>query len=172
MARPKPFQYGTLLRIRRRQEDLRALAFAEAQRRVHLAETRLSSIEHEQVRILEDASNRASGPFHAGEVGAFYQYERHLASEADRTTEEITRLQTMAETRRMELEDAMKRRRMIERLEERQKKVFNQAVEKEAQQAADEVANNYSARERAMQRSASLLRERDAMDRSGRGTSL
>lgn len=140
----RPEQFNTLLRIRRRQEDLRAAALGAARREVQRAESQRDAIAEAQSAALETAGARAQERFDPGEIRLYYQYERHLQVLSDAKESEIVQLKGVAEQRRAELEDAMKRRRMIEKLIERKMKVYDAEVRKDEQHAADETASNYA----------------------------
>lgn len=154
MPRLKPFQYNTLLRIRKRQEDLRAQALAAARRDVRGVERRLDEIGLEQTRTLMRAGKRASRGFTASDVRRYYQYERYLAHLATQSDAELAELRVQAQERRQELGDAMKRRRILERLKERRQQAFETELNKEMQAMADEVATNYAAIARSERRRA------------------
>ncbi len=143
-----PRQLDTLLRIRRRQEDLRASALATARREESLARHQHTMLQEEQIWALEKGANKARGEFDAAVVRQYYQYERHLARLSVDKEAEVTRLHRAAEGRRNELEDAMKRRRIIERLRERRQEAWTAELNKAEQILLDEVATNYAARSR------------------------
>ena len=144
MPPKKPTQFDTLLRIRQRQEDYRAAALANAQRDVRQAEARRDAIFEEQRRMFTRAGERAKAAFDPGEIRAYYQYERHLQLVADQQDAKIQQLKQVAEERRLELEDAMKRRRIIEKLIERKMRTYHEEVRKEEQHQADEISSNYA----------------------------
>jgi len=145
MPRRKPFRYGTLLRVRRRQEDLRAQALATARREHHGAERRRDELGREQERVLACAGTRSSGRFRASDVRRYFQYERHLARLATETDALVHELRDRVAQRRGELEEAMKRRRILERLEARQQGAFASALAKEEQAMIEESATNHAA---------------------------
>lgn len=140
----RPAQFDTLLRIRRRQEDLRAAALGAAHRDVRHAEGQRDAIADAQLHILHEAGERAHDVFDPREVRLYYQYERHLQTLSDNKDAEIVSLKKVAEERRVELEEAMKRRRMIEKLIERKMSAYEDEVRKEEQHLADETASNYA----------------------------
>lgn len=156
-----PRQLNTLLRIRRRQEDLRALALAEARRRVRVAREQRQALDDEQVWALEEGAAHARGQFDAAEVRRYYQYERFLARLSVAKEAEVLGLEQKAEGRRGELEDAMKRRRIIERLRERRHEAWMAEMNKSEQILLDEVATNYAARNRSA--AASSAKEKEAV---------
>lgn len=146
MPRPKPFQYQTLLRVRKRQEDLCAQALAAVRRERDAAEKTRKDIERDQARMLAEASEATERGGEAGAIRRFYQYERHLADLATRTDARILELRAETDKRRAALEDAMKRRRTIERLEERHDRAVQNVILKNEQALADEAAISQVAR--------------------------
>jgi flagellar export protein FliJ len=141
----RAFRYETLLRIRKRQEDLRAAALAVARRNVHNAEEQRARLSEEQRVTLERAKDLARDEFDASDVRRYYQYERHLAQLAVAKDAEIRSLTVVAESRRAELEDATKRKRIVEKLKEHQNAAYEKHVLKQEQRLTDEVATNYAA---------------------------
>lgn len=144
MPARSPRQFDVLLRIRERQEELRALAHGVAQRDVQAAEGERALLEHQQMGTLEEAGRKTRERFDAWEVRLYYQYERHLARLIDDKDAHIAQLRQVAEQRRAELEEAMKRRRIVEKLIERKRRVYVAQTLNEEQKFADEVAGNYA----------------------------
>lgn len=144
MAQPDPKSYDTLLRVRQRQEDLRAQSLAEARRREHLAQAERNSLAQEQQRMLEEAGSRLTLHFDAADIRRYYQHERHLARLGDDIDIQIRELQALAEQRRADLEAASKRRRMVERLQERKRAAYRKHLNKLDQQQTDETATTYA----------------------------
>ena len=144
----RPFQYETLLRIRKRHEDLRAMALATARRKLQSARLQRADIAREQQQILENAGASAKQRFDPGEVRRYYQYERHLARLRDAKDAEIQELETVVESRRGELEEATRKKRVVEKLKERRTATYLKHVRKVEQHMLDEAATNYTALER------------------------
>ncbi len=138
-------QFGTLLRIRKRQEELRALAFADARREVRTAERERDELSAWRREMFDEAGTRARAVFDPGDVRLYYRYERHLARLIDDKDAQIVQLSGTAEQRRMELDDAMKRRRIIEKLLERKERQAHEDMRKAEQKSADETASKYAA---------------------------
>jgi len=141
-------QFNTLLRIRKRQEELRALAFAGARREVRTAERERDELSAWRLEMFDEAGTRARAVFDPGDVRLYYRYARHLARRIDDKDAQIVQLSGVAEQRRVELDDAMKRRRIIEKLLERKERQVREDVRKAEQKAADETASKYAARAR------------------------
>lgn len=145
MAKRKHLQYGTLVRIRKRQEDVRAQVLASARREVRVAEGQRAELRDQQRRTLEEAGASARDRFRADEVRRYYEYERHLARLIDEKDAALIQFREAAEERRLELEDAMKQRRVAEKLTERAETEFFAEVRKEEQKSMDELAANHAA---------------------------
>jgi flagellar export protein FliJ len=152
MARRPSAHFDTLLRIRKRQEDIRARALALARREVQRAEQELAALETRQREILEEAGKRATKRFDAIEIRLYYQYERYLARLADEKSAQAIELRAQEQKRRAELEDAMKQRHITEKLLARKRRIYLEEVRKEDQAFADETAANYAAIARAAAR--------------------
>jgi len=152
MARRPSAHFDTLLRIRRRQEDIRARALALARREVQRVEQELAALETRQRETLEEAGKRAKKRFDAIEIRLYYQYERYLARLADEKSAQAIELRAQERKRRAELEDAMKQRRITEKLLARKRRIYLEEVRKEDQAFADETAANYAAIARAAHR--------------------
>ena len=152
MARRPSAHFDTLLRIRKRQEDIRARALALARREVQRVEQELAALETRQREILEEAGKRARKRFDAIEIRLYYQYERYLARLADEKSAQAIELRAQEQKRRAELEDAMKQRHITEKLLARKRRIYLEEVRKEDQAFADETAANYAAIARAAAR--------------------
>ncbi|NIA14320.1 MAG: hypothetical protein GWP08_09575 [Nitrospiraceae bacterium] len=153
MAR-RPVQYDALIRVRQLQEDLRAQAFATAQRQVDWAKSERQALADQRVLTLQAAGERARERFDVCEIRLYYQYERRLARLMDEKDAEIVQLKGVAAERRDELEDAMKRRRMVEKLKDRKMAAYEAEVRKEEQKLVDETATNAAAMRKVVQRAA------------------
>lgn len=149
MAKQHKPRYETLLRVRQRQEELKAMAFAEVRREIQITEMQREEILNQQRQMLEEAKTRARGAFNVEDVRGYYQYERHLARLAVEKDARLMELRALAEKRRGELEEALKARRMIEKISEKELLAFRASVGKKEQAAMDESASNQAAMSRA-----------------------
>ena len=145
MPKSRRAHYDMLLRVRRRQEDIRAQALAAASRDVRVAEQQRAALAGHQRLMFEEAGARVRDRLDPQEVRMYYQYERHLARLIDEKDAAIIELRGIAEARRAELEEAMKRRRIVEKLKERREHTFMAQARKEEQRLADEAATNHAA---------------------------
>ena len=146
MAKAKPFSNETLLRIRKRQQDLKALDLAVAQREVREAEQKRGQLAAEQRQAMTRMDETAKAHFDVSELRRCHQYERHLAHLIDDTDAAIQQLEGVVEEKRSALGQALQDKRIVEKLKERQNAAHAKELAREAQHAADEVASNYAAR--------------------------
>lgn len=145
MAPGKPFRYDTLLRVRQRQEKLKSMALAEMRRAVDFAEQQRAEILEQQFAALNAAGELTQREFNASEVRRYFSYERHLARLAVEKDAEIRHLRSQEHGRRKELETAMKRRKMLERLKERLDEAYDYVMNREERKRLDETAVNRAA---------------------------
>ncbi|MCC6145627.1 MAG: flagellar FliJ family protein [Candidatus Hydrogenedentes bacterium] len=151
----RPAQFETLIRIRQRQEDLKAQALAATRRQIQIAQEAKANIEAQQKEALLSAAELAKDAFDASQVRYYFQYERYLARRSDEKDAEIRDLQDQAEVRRLELEEAMKQRRMVEKLQERKMDTYRHEVRRLDQKLSDEAASSFAARNDTRQRGGS-----------------
>jgi flagellar export protein FliJ len=145
MLGTRPFRYAVLLRVRKRQEDLKAQALGEVRRSITPAMADRDLLDREKRRALDQVATAARRRFDASDVQRYYQYERHLAWLAAEKDAQLRELRGEEDKRRMDLEDAMKQRRIVERLEERHDERVRAERRKADQQFSDQVAISQAA---------------------------
>jgi len=146
MRRDDVHRLDTLMRVRTTQQDLAAAALAQARRDVAAAERARDAMNARQRRVLEEAGDRAQNTFYALDVAQYYAYERHLAREAAQLAAEVGRRRDTVDHRLAELEEAAKKKRMIERLQARRLAAYQAQIAKAEQAIADEAAVNRARR--------------------------
>lgn len=144
MARNDYKAYDALHRVRQREEDMHAQKLAEARRDVGAAERQRELLQAETRATLEAAATHAMDHFDARDLLRHYQYERHLARLSDEKDAEIRQLEGLQEERRAALENAMKARRVVEKLRERKLLARRKHLRVQEQRMLDEVATNYA----------------------------
>ncbi|MBX7257134.1 MAG: flagellar export protein FliJ [Candidatus Hydrogenedentes bacterium] len=140
MPRRDPERFDTLLRVRKRQEQLRAQSLAEVRTQIRSVQRQRQQISEEQVRMIHEASEAVGEQLAGPEIHMFFQYERHLARLVVERDATLRRLRTVEEERRSALEDSMKRRRVVERLQERYQQEAATEQRKMEQKLNDEIA--------------------------------
>ncbi len=138
--------FDTLLRVRKRKEDMQARLLAELRREADMAERQREELMRARRRALHEAGRRASGTFDAGEARRYYQYERHLAERTVAKDAELHALRDRSEVERASLEAAMKERRMVERLIERREALWRRDLDRAEQKLLDETGSTRAAR--------------------------
>lgn len=136
------FRLETVLRVRKRQEDLRAMALAETQAGIGKAQRRREELTAMQRSALTEASARTRAAFDAADIRRFFQYERHLARNVVETDARLAELHGIADNRRVELEEASRKKRAIERLRDRHAQTVAEAYRYWEQRVSDEVASS------------------------------
>ena len=132
--------FFALLRVRERQERLKAQALAESRRDIQRVEAQRDRLNDEQRRILVEAGIAAADEVDAPKVQSLFHYERHLSHLSVEKDSEIHALRKVEENKRVELEEALKRRKIVERLTERVREEYIRHVRKEEQKLLDETA--------------------------------
>lgn len=146
MRMRRPERYAMLARIRKRQEEQRAQALAQARRVVHGLEEQRHELEAYQKSVLERAADHAPGPV-ASRMRALYQFERHLVWLAGKKELDIEAGMRDTEDRRREFDEAVKQRRTIERLIEKAQKGLREEFRRREQRHHDEIASIQFARD-------------------------
>lgn len=145
MTRKRIERYGLLRRIRQRQEETRANVFAIAERKLLSAKQELDAIETEQKEVIHRAQDQADTLHEVPKINQYLQYERHLGRVAVQKSEHIGILTLDTDEKRRELQEAVKQRRIIDRLIEKSEQRLNERMKKREQLAMDEIATTRAA---------------------------
>lgn len=138
-------RYDTILRVRQRQEELRAAALAEVRREIRVLEEQRDEIVRQQRAMIEQAQAAMRQECRASDVQGYYGYERFLARLAVEKDARLAELRRIEAQRRDELEAAYKSRRIMEKLSEKERDAFLAAAGKKEQAVLDETAVNHAA---------------------------
>lgn len=138
----KPGHFGVLLRVRKHQREMHAMTLARTQREIARTRREREEIAERQRDALTRISELARARFDAGDVRRYYQYERYLARRAVEKDAEIRALEQRAAEEREVLEEAMKRHKITEKLEERVCDAYAAHVRGWEQKESDEAASN------------------------------
>lgn len=140
MKTTRAHRYATLLRVRKHQEDLKVQVFAKAQRRVRDLQTEREELLAYQQRVLEEAGRQAAEPV-ADRLEALYRFDRHLGKLTDEKDASIVAQQREVDERHRELGEAIKQRRIIERLIELAEQKAKEEFKRQEQRRQDEFAS-------------------------------
>lgn len=140
MAQDRIARYEVLLRVRKRQEDLKAQALVIARNEHAALRRQRRELDERRRSLLKEADIPRGARVEPSRVGAIYQYERHLGRRADAKDAEIAMHARVVESARAELETAMGRKRMMEKLIERTQKAERAEATRREQRWHDESA--------------------------------
>lgn len=140
MAKDRIARYDVLLRVRQRQEDIKAQALA-VKRNEHAALRRQRrELEEWRRTVLKGANIAPGAPVDPRRLEAVYQFERHLGRRADAKDAEIALHGKSVQAARAELESALAQKRIMEKLIERAEAAERAAALRREQRAHDELA--------------------------------
>ncbi len=131
-------RYTVLLSVRKRQEDIKGQALATARREHATLRRHRRELEEQRRAILGRATVAPGEAFEPARQQALYQYERHLGKLTDAKDAEIALHARTVQTARAELESAMARRRIMEKLIERVDRAERARVARREQRTLDE----------------------------------
>ncbi len=146
MAGRRKFNYQTLLRVRKRQEEQEAHKLAQIQNGIRAARKQRDEITALQRELLDTVGQATKERFGAGVIQPYYQYERHVAQRHLDADSRLNKLRADEAAQRGELETAMKRRKAVEKLKQRRDEQAYAEWLKDEQQRADELALSRAAR--------------------------
>jgi flagellar export protein FliJ len=131
-------RYTTLLGVRKRQEEIRGQALAIVRREHAALRRQRRELEEHHRAVLASASLAPGASINPARLQALYQYERHLGKLTDAKDAEIALHSQRVQAARAELETAMARRRIMEKLIERVERAERARTARREQRALDE----------------------------------
>jgi flagellar export protein FliJ len=138
MARAYAKRYTTLLNVRKRQEEVKGQALALVRREHAALRRQRRELEEHRRAVLSSAAVPRGAVIAPARLQSLYQYERHLGKLTDAKDAEIGLHAQRVQTARVELETAMARRRMMEKLIERVEYAERARANRREQRALDE----------------------------------
>lgn len=144
----KPNRYAVLLRVRRHEENARALALSQATVAVQSAEANRSVLIERHDEVLKRASEAVLGT-NAALMDEFSSYERHVTRLIAHADTDIARLRLEQGSRQAEFDASRQRRKMIDQLMDRTRARWQDHVLREERKAIEDSAVMRHARNRA-----------------------
>ena len=136
------FRLETVLSYRKRQLDLRAQALAEAQRVCNAARSRREQLYGERTMCRCAISTPdAGGRLDVDMSRSLNRYIQHLAEAITRQEAELEQLNEESEARRVETVEASKRKKVVERLRQRDFAKFLDELADDERKFLDEVGS-------------------------------
>jgi flagellar export protein FliJ len=138
MASGRLTRYGVLLRVRKRQEDVKAQAVAIAHSEHAALRRQRRELDERRKALMKAASVAKGAVFEPVRIESLYQYERHLGRRTDAKDAEIALHAVTVQAVRAELESAMSQKRIMEKLIERAEKTERAEAVRREQRWHDE----------------------------------
>lgn len=132
------FSLETLLRVRKREEELAEREFGEANRKVQTQREKIQKKdkEIEEARLLVNQGNQLDPEY----MSSLFSWLKHQKSERQKMLEILTALKKHLEEKRRNLLEKQKARKAIEILREKKLEEFKEEQKKKEQAFADEMA--------------------------------
>jgi flagellar FliJ protein len=134
------FKFESLLNIRNLQEEEAERAFREAAMRYEEELGTLNSIKEDFRRTLEDLANQRQAGFDARIQSLYDVYFKHLKNRIASQTKIVDKAEKAMEERREELVEAMKERKVVEKLKVRDYEKYAEELKRWEQAIVDDLA--------------------------------
>jgi flagellar FliJ protein len=140
------FRFETLLATRRHAEDALQKELSDAKRALAAEQTLLRESKEAHRRSMLELRQRQSEGFHAQDLLLFGSFLERLAREIDARMKRVAAAERRVNQKRVLLVEAMKQRKVLEKLREKDERDFQQALARSEQKFIDEVATGRHAR--------------------------
>lgn len=145
------FKLESLLNHRRFVEDARREAFAQTQKRLFEAWQTVESLEDEHMRLARELKENMQTPGPAAENALYATYLAALDSRLDEQRQRVQEVEKERDEQKASLLEAVKNRKMMERLKEVHSSQFEQFYLKKEQESSDEIGLQQHSRKVATQ---------------------
>lgn len=145
------FKLESLLNHRQFVEDVRQKAFAQMQKRVFDAQQIVENLEGEHLRLARELKENMQTPRPAAENALYASYLASLASQLDEQRQLVQEAEKERDEQKTSLLEAVKNRKMIERLKEIHIGQFEQFCLKKEQESSDEIGIQQHSRKMVIQ---------------------
>jgi len=145
------FKLESLLNHRRFVEDARQKAFAQTQKQVFEARQIVERLEGEHLRLARELKENMQTPGPASENALYATYLASLVNRLDEQRQRVKEAEKKRDEQKVSLLEAVKNRKMIERLKEVHTCQFDQYCLKKEQESSDEIGIQQHSRKVATQ---------------------
>lgn len=135
-----PFAFETLLNQRIHQEEIIQKEMAVFSRTLSEERQTLEQLENDQNRALNEIQHKQNDGITASEQVLYMNYLDGMTSRIRTQKESIQQAKTQLDLKRLELLDAVKKRKMLEQLKEKSQKCYREKERKLEQNLLDEAA--------------------------------
>ena len=140
------FRLERVLQVRRLQEDLQREALWEVQRDLDDAREYLAALQREFASYMKRLRSCRSGKVEAYKVLSYERYVDYLHVAIERQRKLVEGLEAQLEERRRALQEAVRRRKVLESLKERREEDYRRYKNRIIQNFLDEVGAKTTAR--------------------------
>lgn len=134
------FRFETLLTTRRHAEEARQKELSEAKRALAAEQALLRESRETRRRSLMELGRRQGEGFRAADLALFGSYLDRLAREIDARIKRVAAAERRVGQQRLLVIEAMKRRKVLEKLRERDEREFRDTHARNERKFIDEVA--------------------------------
>jgi len=135
------FRFETLLRLRKNAENLEQRAMAEMQNHLYARQSELQNLKSSGTKIKGELQTRLQQSIPGKTLGLYEGYYRSLGLRSGRQEQMISETSEKVEAQRLELVVAMKKRRILEILKDREVLKKKKKTLKNEISAMDETAS-------------------------------
>jgi len=132
------FRFASVLRYREIMEETRKRGFGAAMDHYRHEESRLKRIDGEIAGLEESMERGGQGRISVQDLQNRYNYARVLDRKREAQEKTVKAAEQEVERRRRELVEAMKQKKIFERLRERDRETYENELRKEEQKMLDE----------------------------------
>ena len=140
------FRFETLLTTRRHAEDARQKELSDAKRALAAEQALLRESRETRRRSLTELGRRQGEGFRAADLALFGSYLERLGREIDARVKRVAAAERRVSQQRLLVVEAMKRRKVLEKLREKDEREFHDTLARNERKFIDEVATGRHAR--------------------------
>lgn len=137
---PKPFSMDTVLKVRKREEDLAQQRFMQAQEQLHNAEVQLASAKDKQKDLITMLSQKQQKGILVVELSIFEEKIAYNYEYIDILFKAVLKKKELTENKRQVLVKKSQEYNMLKTLKEQQNNAWNKYLEKKEAAMLDEIA--------------------------------
>jgi len=134
------FKFESSLNYRKAVEENKLVAFSAGKKRIEREKELLEGIQREQLIIMKQFKDMQEQPFHSSDVALYLAYIALFKEKETLQREIVKKVNREVEILRKELLEAVKNRKIMDNLKERQLKEFNENIAVYERKNADETA--------------------------------
>ncbi len=140
------FRFETLLTTRRHAEEALQKDLSEAKRALGAEQSSLRESKDAHRRSLLEMARRREQAFHPPDLQLFGPYHERLARDIELRLKRVAAAERQVQQKRLLLIEAVKRRKVLEKLREKDEREFIQQLNRDERKFMDDVAGRHARR--------------------------